>query len=208
MASVNNTQIIITSADSGPTTGFRRTPAPDNPESFYFNHDPISAVIHADDGRRYKLENASVHLTDKRLVLLVQPNLYSASRRHSYHESSSVFSFQVDLFNLASLKWESPKSKAMQLRITTCQQETYIVQLKFSKADRARQNAFKEYLEMITSASVSRRRSVASLNSAAPWLQDELPSYGEALRQAPAFQSQHLSPSLAATHPPPPAYSC
>ncbi|KAI9268045.1 hypothetical protein BDA99DRAFT_597883 [Phascolomyces articulosus] len=204
MSSINQTRVSLrriyskmtehfTSSYPTSTTQFHLVPSPQPHESFYFNQEPISASIQdSHHSIQAKMDIASVHLTDQRLVLLLQDHssmINSTSNSSSNNGSITrmASTFQIDLSQVASLKCKLTFRCGINLSLNLVNSTNAApvrIQLIFEKRDRNRRDAFKEYLNMIMAGLFSRKR-VFSMHQQLPSQllreHEQLPSYNQAL---------------------------
>ncbi|KAI9490912.1 hypothetical protein BDB00DRAFT_874911 [Zychaea mexicana] len=193
--------------DAATAAQFHLMPAPQTNESFYFNQEPISAVIYENDHgiqQQIKMETASVHLTDQRLILLLQDRF----PRSSNTATTLVSTFQIDLGHVASLKCRLTFRCGIQLSLYLVDSATPVrIQLVFAKKDRNRRDAFKEYLNMIMAGLTSRKRVLAMHRQLSSQLMhhhhggEQLPSYDQALSDTTIMDHHrhHSGPTTTST---------
>ncbi|KAI8145539.1 hypothetical protein BJV82DRAFT_604112 [Fennellomyces sp. T-0311] len=197
MTSINQTRVClrrINSTEYPPQ--FHLVPVPNPNESFYFNQEPIGATIQDVDGTQAKMETASVHLTDQRLVFILQDHSVA---------NITASTFQIDLEKVASIKCRLTFRYGIQLGLFLIGDSTPVrLQIVLAKKDRHRRDAFKEYLSMIMAGLTSRKKVLAMHHRAFPFHCDQLPSYDQALSDTtldPASTDNGSMDTL------PPAYS-
>lgn len=159
-----------------------KAPVPEENESFYFNQESIQVNISINDNQLVRNSlNASIHITNKRLILISQTT-----------ELSTFDTFEIQLNMFKSLKSKLLFNKKLRFDIVLIDNLQLVkIELKFNnKHDARRRESLSEYLKMATSAIISMNQ----LQHPPMLLQEEnLPTYFEA--------TQHHSLDV------PPAYS-
>ncbi|KAF7728741.1 hypothetical protein EC973_005579 [Apophysomyces ossiformis] len=162
-----------------------RRPIPLRFESFYFNQALVVATIKL--GSQHAVtENASIHLTDQRLVLVQQPSLPRLWR----HAVSPFRTVEIDLMNVKSLKSKMVKRHIIQLDFMADQ--TVSIQLDFTKKIKKRYdrlNTFREYLTMVLSALASKRQTLHHLTYVNTPALDIPPAYDSIFLPPPAYSN-------------------
>lgn len=185
MATFNSTGVYLnTKSSKNGLPSIYRVPVSQAHESFYFNQDSIKAIVYCytDTNTICYKESliASIHLTNKRLILLSQSTSIASP------EPSHFDTCELQLSNLESLKTKSIYKKGLRLDIKTLagRNQSIRIDITFNnKKDANRREALKEYIKMAVSPMLSgRARDTVRLPLA--WAQDDLPSYIEATSNA------------------------
>jgi hypothetical protein len=182
MVSFNNTRVYLNTKRSkhGEGVSIYRVPVPLPNESFYFNQESIRATVYYDlnTSASKKSELTSVHLTNKRLVILSQSSSMAPSDTEHFFDTCE---FQLNDF--LSLKSDIRYRKKLGFHIKTIHNEDVRLELKFKdKKAASRRDSLREYIKMATSAMLAARGRVASnqQQTRIQLPQDDLPSYLEA----------------------------
>lgn len=176
MALFNSTRVYLNTKRSrgSKTSSIYRVPVPQVNESFFFNQDAIKVIVYdyTNNAISYKESSmASIHLTNKRLILLSQSTSIASTMLNHF----DTCEFQLSDFQ--SLKTHLIQKKGLRFDIKTLQGLDIRIDITFlNKKDAHRRESLKEYVKMATSAILARGRS-----SAIPtYTHDDLPSYLEA----------------------------
>lgn len=184
MASFDNTRVYLNTKKPkyGQPVVIYRVPVPLVNESFYFNQEAIQANVyykHHDTTTYKKSETASIHLTNKRLVLLSQSTSIAPTDPNNFDTC------EMQLSDFQSLKSDTRLHKRkLRFDIETIRNETIRIDIKFkNKKDANRRESLKEYIKMATSAIFSSHiHSYQQPSQPSQPQQDNLPSYFEATR--------------------------
>ncbi|KAI8095143.1 hypothetical protein BDF21DRAFT_405278, partial [Thamnidium elegans] len=182
MASFNSTSVYLNtkSSKTGKLPSVYRVPVSQVHESYYFNQDSIKAIVYYNAGSNtvsYKESLiASIHLTNKRLILLSQSTSIAST------EPNHFDTCELQLSDFQSLKTKSTYKKGLRLDIKTIRNENIKIDITFNnKKDANRRESLKEYIKMATSALLADRiRNPGFAQQPTAWTQDDLPSYLEA----------------------------
>ncbi|GAA5804393.1 hypothetical protein HPULCUR_009882 [Helicostylum pulchrum] len=188
MASFNCTSVYLNtkSSKTHKLPSIYRVPVSQVNESYYFNQDSIKVIVYYCAGSSSNTVNykesltASIHLTNKRLILLSQSTSIAPTKPNYF----DTCEFQLSDFQ--SLKTKSTYKKGLQLDIKTIRNENIKIDIAFNnKKDANRRESLKEYIKMATSAMLADRvRNVGTAQQPTAWTQDDLPSYREATTNA------------------------
>jgi hypothetical protein len=157
-----------------------RVAIPQSNESFYFNQESVKAIVYCDTNHDLKYREsliASIHLTNKRLLLISQSSSIAPTKPTCF----DTCEFQLTDFK--SLKSKLTHRKGLRLDIKTCRNENICIELKFdSKKDANRRESLREYIKMATSAVLSGQGQCQAISQPQQqvWDHDDLPSYLEA----------------------------
>ncbi|CEP07020.1 hypothetical protein [Parasitella parasitica] len=183
MASFDTTRVCVNTKKPkyGQAVVIYRVPAPLVNESFYFNQEAIQVNVHYKHHSTtiYKESDiASIHLTNKRLVLVSQPTSVAPTDINHFDTC------EMQLSDFQSLKSSDTKMHKRRIRfdIQTIRNETIRLDIKFkNKKDASRRESLKEYIKMATSAiTASHLRNYPHEQISQQPQQDTLPSYFEA----------------------------
>jgi hypothetical protein len=184
MASFNNTRIYLNTKrpKHGEAVSIYRVPVPHPNESFYFNQESIKATVYYELGSNAtickKSELASVHLTNKRLIILSQSSSMAPSDTERFFDTCE---FQLNDF--LSLKSDIRYRKKLGFHIKTIRDKDIRLELKFNDKKAAnRRESLREYIKMATSAILAARGRFTGnqQQTRTHQPQDDLPSYLEA----------------------------
>ncbi|EPB85094.1 hypothetical protein HMPREF1544_08146 [Mucor circinelloides 1006PhL] len=195
MASFDTTSVYLNTRKSkyGEPVVIYRVPVPLVNESFYFNQEAIQAIVrykHRSTFVSKESDIASIHLTNKRLILLSQSTSIAPTDMNHFDTC------EMQLSDFQSLKSDTRMhKKRIRFDIETIRNETIRIDIKFkSKKDANRRESLKEYIKMATSAiAASQFRNYSQPSQQTQ--QDNLPSY---------FEATHSNTANATA---PPAYS-
>lgn len=176
MTSFNSTRVYLNTKSSrdGKVASIYRVPVPQVNESFFFNQDSVKVIVYNyTNVISYKESSiASIHLTNKRLILLSQSTSIASTKPNHF----DTCEFQLSDFQ--SLKTQMIHKKGLRFDIKTVQGQDIRIDITFSnKKDANRRDSLKEYLKMATSAILSSGHQGPIQQT---WTQDDLPSYLEA----------------------------
>ncbi|CAO3617677.1 unnamed protein product [Mucor hiemalis] len=183
MSTFNSTRVYLNTkpAKFQQSASIYRSPVPLGTENFYFNQEAVKVAVCFSDTNGHKVSKASliasVHLTNKRLILLAQSTSIAPTKPDLF----DTCEFQLSDFK--SLKSELTYNKGLRFDIKTIRNEKIRIDLKFNnKKDAARRESLREYIKMATSAMLaSRMPSVGiPLQRQYSYTHDGLPSYLEA----------------------------
>ncbi|KAG2210080.1 hypothetical protein INT46_001910 [Mucor plumbeus] len=181
MASFDTTRVYLNTKKQkyGQPIVIYRVPVPLVNESFYFNQEAIQAIVyykHHNTTIYKKSDIASIHLTNKRLVLLSQSTSIALTDVNHFDTC------EMQLSDFQSLKSDTRMHKRkLRFDIETIRNEIIRIDIKFmNKKDANRRESLKEYIKMATSAIFSSQ--VRNYQQPSQPQQDSLPSYFEATR--------------------------
>lgn len=186
MASFNNTRVYLNTKRTkyGESVSIYRVPVPLPNESFYFNQESIKAAVYYDLNRNAssykKSELASIHLTNKRLIILSQSSSMAPSDTEHFFDTCE---FQLNDF--LSLKSDIGYRKKLSFHIKSVHDVNIRLELKFKDKKAAnRRDSLREYIKMATSAILAARGRIGGNQQQQQTTthrpEDELPSYLEA----------------------------
>lgn len=201
MVTFNNTSVYINtkSARNGRIASIHRVPVPQVNENFYFNQESIKAIVYYYTNNSTTLcfkesSTASIHLTNKRLILLSQSTSIASANQNQFDTSE----FQLSDFQ--SLKSKLMHKRGLRFDIVTIRNEKIRTDVTFSNnKDANRRDSLKEYIKMATSAILSNRaryfQQSQQQQQQQVLVQDELPSYLEVTRTASFSGSINAPPA-------------
>ncbi|GAN01697.1 hypothetical protein MAM1_0010d01131 [Mucor ambiguus] len=194
MASFNTTRVYLNTRKPkyGEPVVVYRVPVPLVKESFYFNQEAIQATVyykHHNTCVHKESDIASIHLTNKRLILLSQSTSIAPTDMNHFDTC------EMQLSDFQSLKSDSRMHKRkMRFDIETIRNETIRIDIKFkNKKDANRRESLKEYIKMATSAIAASQIRNYSQGSQQTQ-QENLPSYFEAT-QSPTAHTAAAPPA-------------